>query len=312
MNIKVSKIEYDNFSINHTLNIMGTIEFGHKFEAPICLSGKLKTNDGKIISLLDEFHLKKENNIKVYFVSDEEKAKHYNENKRGTYEFQLKTELSQKAIDYIEDQRLKDPDKSVKFAIDFITKFIEIKGVDYKLNNIEINYKMGSCEFKIEQNDWINNFSPKLGLGKFIILELNIPNNNVPEYWKQLYESLFYKTVEMENCIKIGDWQKTMFLSRQFFEDIKFGDNKPGHRTFKDEFTILMSDENHTEEGIQNLYDSIYKLFGFASKYVHTKDREGNIMNLPNSCKEDAYLVYCISMGLLNLIGSKLSRKLNS
>lgn len=82
----------------------------------------------------------------------------------------------------------------------------------------------------------------------------------------------------------------------------------PGHKQFKQELTKLLKDDQHGEEGIKNLYNSIWQLFEFFSKYIHAKDKQGNLSTLPMPLKEDAYLGYSLAMGFLNFIGRKLNR----
>lgn len=53
-------------------------------------------------------------------------------------------------------------------------------------------------------------------------------------------------------------------------------------------------------------FKAIKSLFDFTSKYAHVTDRTGNIKPYPNAKKEDAYFVYTLSIGLLNMINSKI------
>lgn len=161
----------------------------------------------------------------------------------------------------------------------------------------------------IPQGDWIKRFSPYLGIGKFMLIELKIPDDLlVDEFWQKLYNRVVQNLQEMEKGLKNGDWQNVLTISRKFYENIKFGDKKPRHAKFREQFDVIMKNQGHTDEGIQNLYDAIKNLFSFTSKYVHDKDTAGNLNPIVICTKEDAYLVYSLSIGLLNLIGKKISK----
>ena len=111
----------------------------------------------------------------------------------------------------------------------------------------------------------------------------------------------------MESCMRKGDWHKTMFYARLFYERIKIGDNKPAHKKFREEFDKLLKKDQHNDEGIQNIYDALWQLFEFISKYTHVEDKQGNSKPIPVTSKEDAYFAYSLALGLLNFISKKIS-----
>jgi len=100
-----------------------------------------------------------------------------------------------------------------------------------------------------------------------------------------------------------------MFYLRKFYENIKIGDNKPGHKDFKVEFDKILKHDQHGNEGIKNFYDALWQLFEFVSKYIHEKDKQGYLNSLPTPHKEDAYLAYSLAVGLLNFVGNKVNRQ---
>jgi hypothetical protein len=65
--------------------------------------------------------------------------------------------------------------------------------------------------------------------------------------------------------------------------------------------------DQHSEVGFQHLLNSIYNLFEFISKYIHDKDQQQQLNPTPIPLKEDAYFAFALSVGLLNIIGKKIS-----
>jgi hypothetical protein len=130
----------------------------------------------------------------------------------------------------------------------------------------------------------------------------------VHDKWIQLYDRLFVRAKDMEDALRQGDWTKTMFHARQFYELIKIGDGKPNHKWFEENLKQLFIDAQHSEEGVKHLLNSIYHLFEFTSKYIHDKNHSQELNPIPNSTKEDAYFAFTISISLLNVIGKKISK----
>jgi hypothetical protein len=310
MNITDTKIKVDDQAINPTLNCGINLEFDSSIEIPISISGRLLHQNGRVISLISEHQINSENTYGLRLWTKSEKENSIRENNKNHHYVQLSAELTQLALESIELQRDKNSDNSIKFSLDLIVKSLRLNK-EIQENNfsdfIELKIDRKYENVNIEQSDWINNFSEKLGIGKFMLVELNIPNRNLPEFWLNLFSKLKANVEDMEKCIRGGDWQKTMLFARKFFENIKIGDKKKGHKNFKEEFNKKMKENQHSEQGTKNLYDAIWKFFEFLSKFIHDKDTDGNSYEvLPIPTKEDAYFAYALSIGLLGLIGKKL------
>lgn len=309
MEVKNTNITIDTQALTPTFTIRVDLEFGHKVEAPVSISGRLLSNDGKVIAFLNEHQVNSDTNYGISILTREQKDKLYREKSVNSYYAQLTANLTNKAIEHIEIQREKDHEKSVRFNLEFVVKYIDIPAEPQNLvadNLVRLQVKRPYSSIAIKQSDWVKNFSPQLGIGNFLLLELQIPDDKkVTEFWKELYAKLTHNLKDIETCLRFGDWQKAMFFARKFYENAKIGDNKKAHAKFKDEFSKLMTKDQHSQEGIDNLHTAIWKLFEFISKYVHDKDKEGNLNPLPVSTKEDAYFAYAIALGLLNLIGRK-------
>jgi len=310
MKVSNAKIKVDDLSVNPTLICSIDLEFDRSIEIPISVSGKLIGTNNKVLSLINEHQINAEYTYGLRLLSKDEKEQSRKENNPERRYVQLSAELTQLVIENIETQRDKTSDKSIKFSLDLVVKSLnltkEIKDNRYD-DFIQIKFERKYEGIFIEQSDWINNFSHKLGIGKFMLVELEVPNYEVPDFWNKLFELLRANVADMEMCIRSGDWQKTMLYARKFYDNIKIGDKKKGHKEFRDELNKKMTKLQHSEKGIQNLYDGIWKFFEFTSKFIHDKDTEGNNYEvLPIPSKEDAYFVYVLSIGLLGLLGKKL------
>lgn len=304
MNISSVKIKVEQLSINPMLNIWVNLEFEYSKEIPLSLSGKLCHNSGHILSVLQEYQLNTESKYGLTFKNllKEESS----ERSMDRHSVQLSAVLTPLALESIEREREKHTEKKVEFYIEFTFKTIilprELTGID-NIDSFGLNIEKKAERISIEQSDWVNNYSPKLGIGNFLLLELNLTDyKNVSDFWKELIEPLKNSVLEMEKCIRMGEWKKTIECARPFFEGLNFKRDT----SFKEALIKILKKEQHNEEGIRDLQNAIQSLFNYTSKYVHFMDREGSIKPYPNTKKEDAYLVYTLSIGLLNLIGSKI------
>lgn len=296
MNITSSEITPLSVSIDPILNNWIRLEFDSYIEIPISISGKLCHKNGKIISILSEHQI---NTNKSYKLKFEE----YNDRNKSRQDIQLFSFLTHRAIQSIEEEREKHVNKSVEFYIEYVIKtfgFDNMKSLEYRIEKI-------SKSIEIKQSVWVQNFSSILGIGNYILLELEIPDNiEVSEYWNDLYKRLVHRVSKMKEAITVGDWSITISESRQFYDIINSKNkNQTQYVEFKHEFSKLFEKDGHSDEGINNFFDAIKNFFDFNSKYIHDRDRNGNLNPYLMAKKEDAYFIYTLSIGLLNLIGKK-------
>ena len=166
-----------------------------------------------------------------------------------------------------------------------------------------------NLEYKIEQSKWVRDYAPSLKIGNFLLLELQLPEDKeISDFWHTLYSTLVFNLQDMQKNLRQGEWQQVMESARKFFEAAKIGDKKKsGNEKMRNELDKLLKKNQHDNEGIENLHDAIWKLYEFISKYIHEKDKDGNFKPRPIAGKADAYFGYCLAVGLLNLIGSKVA-----
>lgn len=309
MKIENTRIEVDTQSINPMLKIQVDLEFPYESEIPISISGKLCQQNGKILSVLTEYELNMDNDFGLTLKTEQERKSKGNSQNRQSV--QLCALLSPLAIQSIEEQREKAKNKSAEFYIEFIIKTLsQPASLDNLQGNdlVRLNIERKPSRIKIEQSDWVDNFAPKLGIGSFLLLELNIAENDVTDFWRDLTQILKSSILDMERSIRLGEWKKTIEYSRQFFDGLNIKNNRNTGAPFENKLKEVLKAEQHNEEGINDLLKAIKSLFDFTSKYVHPKDKSGILKPYPNAGKEDAYLVYTLSIGLFNLITTKIHK----
>jgi hypothetical protein len=311
MEIKLQNITIDQQAINPTLTIGLYLEFGYSLEAPISISGRLLSADNKVLSLFNEYQINTDSNFGLRPLTKAERDKIWREKSNYSYYAQMTATLPLNAIEHIELVREKDHEKSVRFNMDFVVKYLEMPAIPQEQTTdfLRVCVKRAYLNTAIKQSDWVKNYSPLLGIGNFMLLELTIPDSQkVGVEWKELYDRLTLRVTEMNEAIRVGDWQKVIDRGRQFNDNLKLNKGKSdGHQKFREEMKKLFEKERHGPDGIQKFFDGIRNFFDYNSKFIHDKDQEGNLNPILIPTREDAYFIYALSIGLLNLIGKKLT-----
>lgn len=310
MEIKIINIIVDTQALTPALTISVNLEFFYYFESPISISGRLVV-DNKVVSFLNEYQINSDKKFALKYFSKSERERNSREAPTSDYA-QLTAMLSPNAIEHIEKTREKRQDKSVFFNIDFVVKYLEMPSILKESNAENLFWMMAKRvykDFTINQSDWVLKYSSQLGIGNFLLLELAIPaKQQVNVTWNELYDRLTLRVTEMNEAIRVGDWQKAIDRGRQFNDNLKLNKgNRDGHQKFREEMKKLFENERHSSEGIQNFFDGISNFYDYNSKFIHDKDKNGNLNPILIPTREDAYFIYALSIGLLNLIGKKLT-----
>ena len=272
------------------------------------------------------------------------------------YKHDLMFELNRNVLDYIENRRSYTTNKNVLFIFHIRLKVIKpnIKVGGFRIkkesekddliisdsenpsnsnpninilimindelsitNNLfeykSINYRE---EYTIKSSDWINDFSPKLGLGRFLIVEIPIIDLDIDistlatDDEKQLLERLrtANKTLQdMEEELRKGEWGNIVAKLRDM-------------ELFKIQMTkfiqeIIKQSTGLDENKVREFTTAISNLKNYASELHHTIDGSGRIHEVYTGGKEDAYMAYVLANSITNLISKKfkayLSRKTN-
>ncbi len=148
----------------------------------------------------------------------------------------------------------------------------------------------------ITASDWINNYAPKLGLGKYIILE--IPEPDILE------EEKFQELISIKDKVKLhldqGNWNDAISNSRMVYELLS--KEKDLMESLKNSF----ANQCFSDEAIENFFNGIYGLFNFTSKFDHILNQNKEFQQCPIANKEDAYMSYSIISNLINMISKKI------
>lgn len=165
--------------------------------------------------------------------------------------------------------------------------FIEIRNNNFKVS------------VPIRSSDWIHDYCPVFQIGRFSVFEYLLPDyiEGSGSIEERLNESI-NAIQKMEQNILKGEWNGVIEDSRAVWELIRN----------QEEIKDLLRRDGYTEEASKDLNESIKKLFDYSSKFHHREDKGKKIMPEIKASKEDAYLMYAISMTVVNLISKKMQR----
>ncbi len=290
-----------------TLLIVPIFNLRRGVDVPILTTGFIKSQDGKIIGEMREIHRNSATNTEPFLAVTSSQTDDVDY--RHQYSPKLIFSPNKQIINHIEDLRNRDKDKSVVFYFDFFTKYISARNsFNYKnLDSIfDLNTKYSTGEIIINQSDWLKNYSSQLGIGEFLVAEIKFPEKiNLNSDFSNVYNSLYEELKKMNNAILNGDWDKVVLLARRFIELIPRNKTVDKNSKIDNDFLARMRNLGHNEEGIKNFSNSLFEMFHFLSKYSHSSDHKGNFKPVPQANKYEAQFVYCLAIGLFNIV-SKL------
>jgi len=152
----------------------------------------------------------------------------------------------------------------------------------------------------IYSSNWIQDFAPKFGVGKYIVAELPLPPSKAitGEFSKRLNEAA-ESLQKIQNKIQEGEWTEAVEKCRPVVE------------LMRDEEMIksILGKHGYNEDAANSLYSAIKGLFEFSSKFHHKVDKDKKtLLPVAQAEKEDAYFAYSTSIALVNLIAQKISK----
>jgi hypothetical protein len=149
----------------------------------------------------------------------------------------------------------------------------------------------------IYASNWIHDFAPQLGLGRFVLAEIPIPSLvKVKGTYSKRVDKAFEALQGMEEKIREGEWSEVIEKARPVAELLRE----------KDMVKSILCKHGYHEEAANSLLGTITCLFDYSSKFLHKVDKDGT--TIPPEIKaekEDAYLTYCVSTALVNLLTQK-------
>lgn len=165
--------------------------------------------------------------------------------------------------------------------------FIEIKNNNFK------------DKVTIRSSDWIHDYCPAFQIGRFSVFEYVLPDytEGSGSIEERLNESINAIKKMEENLIR-GEWNGVIEDSRAVWELLRN----------QDEIKDLLMRDGYSEQAFIDLNEGLKQLFNFSSKFHHKEDKGKKIMPEIKASKEDAYLIYAMSMNIVNLISKKMQR----
>lgn len=334
--MRVDKIEVVPVKDSINPELLFEIEFfiQRSYEIPIVISGSIFSDENKKIANIQEVIHDPNRSIEL--------SARNNERYEEKIVIKSLASLNHKVLDYIETLRTKNPKGDVILNLDIFVKTLNsrtnlaclnlfdmkgmqgiperAKGVYYLYTSkfstsqtdmwilsgdgsptfIEMKNNNFKNQVTIRSSDWIHDYCPVLQIGRFSVLEYLLPeykegSGSIDE---RLNESINAIKRMEENMIK-GDWNGVIEDSRAVWELLRT----------QEEIKDLLMRDGYSEQASKDLNEILKQLFNFASKFHHKIDnKEKKIMPEIKASKEDAYLIYAMSMTIVNLISKKMQR----
>lgn len=237
--------------------------------------------------------------------------------------FTLEGELSNAALELIEEEREKHPKGDIEFRVQIALEFFvgthevhssKLTHADtqrpiplIKLRHNDTLFEVHATEqtivAKVSFSDWISDFMPVFGLDKVVIYELPVFDTNGLEgnFSKKIAAALEALDT-MTGAKNRADWNAVIKESRHIWELVK-------DRTFNEK---LFLGSGLNIDAAKELQTVIFHFFEFTSKFNHklAKDKT-TVMESLNAQKEDALLVYTMALNVVNTILEKVKRLKN-
>ncbi|NJD77277.1 MAG: hypothetical protein FIB08_09315 [Candidatus Methanoperedens sp.] len=308
------------------------------FEIPVDITGSVLSDENrKIANIYGLMHMPNQ----TFELAAEHRRRREGEEKRV---IKLIASLNQKVLDYIETLRIKDRKGDVNLTLDIFIKLVVPNTMISPLTIAKINLGRDELEhqnkslvayehsgevtpsynnmwilsgdgspifikiidynFKnqivIRSSDWIHDYCPIYQTGRFSVFEYLLPDyiEGSGSIEERLNESI-NAIKKMEESLIRGDWNGVIEDSRVVWELLRN----------QDEIKDLLKRDGYTEPAFDDLNECLKKLFEFSSKFIHRLDKEKKkTMPEIRASKEDAYLIYAVSMNIINLISKKMQR----
>ncbi|MBT9166585.1 MAG: hypothetical protein DDT25_01276 [Chloroflexi bacterium] len=183
---------------------------------------------------------------------------------------------------------------------------------------LEMNSTTASLAYTIKVNDWLYDFAPVLGLGRFLVLEILKPDiamvkpselsAEVKEFLERLERARGILD-QMDKDLLSGEWREVVKKSREFWELFLKESDQLNVKSFIKEFISGTTGLN--EKQGENVLGVAGRLYGYASDlFIHPIDKASGVKEIFTGGKEDAYLSYTLAASFLNMLLSKFKKSL--
>lgn len=333
-------------TLHPSLDIVISIRYRESSNIPISILGIVRSEDNRVLGHIFEvpsknahqlhlkaFHYSEQRNNQDSILSktfrlvlDQKALDHLetlrDKNKKGDVLIQLDLNISwltsQVEVGGYSTEQLSIPEqgKNTVKLVDFI-----------KLDSQNYNPHQGHLRMLIEQqsnslltlsdgtftikhtihgSDWINDFSPQLGIGKFLVMEIpEILNVNEPkdDLEKRLHTAT-QRLKDIGELLRKGEWDDVAEDCRGIYEDLR----KNFESEFESAVKNLLRDTNGiSDKGISAFNELIKNIGIYSHEFHHVRDQEGKVKQITTH-KEDAYALYVSLVGLINMLTMKYHR----
>jgi len=162
---------------------------------------------------------------------------------------------------------------------------------------VSVRTVVAKLQHTIPSGDWVHDFAPKFGLGKFCVFELPQPEVFGAGALRDRAKVALEVCTGAEEALREGRWSEVCQRLRKVWELIRNDSD----------IEALLKRDGYTEAAAKALNDSVRHMFEFSSKFLHVLDKTGNIVGPPEivAQKEDAYFAFATAMSILNIIAQK-------
>ncbi|MEM3191085.1 MAG: hypothetical protein QW292_03140 [Candidatus Parvarchaeota archaeon] len=340
-------------SISPAISLNFNVTVGY-YEMPLNLTASLYSEDGKFLSNFTRIDRSSGFNQVKSITAISEGNFLNTQSQQLVYSYEMVALLSKDVLDYIEEVREKNKKKDVVFlvrvVIEYVTVIVKLgnfgiaqtgppnptnfvisltgsQNPNYPLGILTLMgnepllslYKQAPPDYKITipSSDWTNDFQPKLGIGRFMILEIpeiDFDNKKLKEKGEE-FKTLVDRITSskdvvqtMEKYLREGEWGKVVEESRKFYELFL--------KDVKSQIKDLVRDSTGLpENSATSLTIAFDNLKDYANALHHSVTRDSSGQSLPTKVftggKEDAYLVFNLCVSILNLVSKKLAKSLS-
>lgn len=162
---------------------------------------------------------------------------------------------------------------------------------------LNVRTRLAHAQCRIASNDWLHDFAPKLGLGKFVTFELPQPSIIATGVLEERMTRALAEARRGEQLFREGRWPEACAAFRPVWELVRKNVD----------LSALLIKRGYTPELANSFMGAADALFQLCSKFVHATDKAGNLTAAAAVAnKEEAQLVFVSAMAFVNIVARKL------
>jgi hypothetical protein len=165
---------------------------------------------------------------------------------------------------------------------------------------LEFEVTTFKSDLAVAASDWVHDYVPALGIGRSLNMELPMPEElELPKEVKEQFRVAVDDLGKMHDSYNRGDWIDLIENSRGIYE------------LLKDEKLIrkLLDSDGYPTEAVDDVCKCVRALWDFTSKFHHHLDKDKKMIPKLRPSKEEAELIYALSLTIVNLLSRKAKRQ---